>query len=104
MTYFAVTAMDHPPHAMALRDNVRQAHREYVIANAAPVKFVGPFLDQDKNQVGSFYIFESEDEQTVREWLEAEPFVKAGVYASIDIRLFQLGKNQLPARDLSIPN
>lgn len=103
MPYFSVIGLDQPPHAMTLRDSVRQQHRRYVADNEAPVKFVGPFLDEAGNQCGSLYIFEADSQEFIEHWLENEPFVRAGVYASLTIQRFQLGKNQLPPRNLAAP-
>jgi uncharacterized protein YciI len=99
MPLFAVIGLDHPPHAMARRDAVRAEHRAYVRSNDAPIRLVGPLLDGDNNQCGSFYIFEAEDEQAVRAWLAAEPFVNADVYKDIVVRRFQVGLNTLAPQD-----
>lgn len=102
MPYFSVIGIDHPQ-GLALRDSVRQQHRRYVADNQAPITFVGPFLNDAGEQCGSFYIFELEDQAAVEQWLEQEPFVQAGVYTSLTIHRFQLGKNQLPLRNLAAP-
>jgi len=42
----------------------------------SPIRLVGPFLDDSGNQCGSFYIFEADSEDQVRQWLDVEPFVQ----------------------------
>ena len=98
MPLYAVIGLDHPPHSMAKRNSVRQEHRQFVIDNDEVVSLTGPFLDEQGNQCGSFYIFEAENEQEVRDWLDREPFVAAGVYKELIIRRFQVGMNRLPSR------
>jgi len=95
MPLFAAILLDHPPHSMPLRDAHRAEHRAYVRANDGPIRLVGPFLDDADNQSGSFYIFETDSEGAVRDWLAAEPFVAAGVYRDIIVRRFETGMNRI---------
>ena len=95
MPLYSVFCLDHPPHAMAKRDAVRTEHRAYVKANDAPIRFVGVCSDDDGNQCSSFYIFEAENEQEVRDWFAEEPFAKTGVYQHLIVREFMLGLNRL---------
>lgn len=99
MPLFAVIGLDHPPHAMDCRDAARGPHREYVLANDAPIAFVGVMTDDEGNQCGSLYVFEAESEQQVRDWLAAEPFVAAGVYRDVIVRNFMVGMNRLEPQD-----
>jgi len=99
MPLFALIGLDHPPHAMARRDAVRTDHRRYVLSNEATIALVGPFVDDDGNQCGSFYIFDAESDQQVRDWLANEPFIQEGVYADVIIRRFELGMNRLQAQN-----
>jgi len=99
MPLFAVIGLDHPPHAMERRDAVRGAHRAYVVEHDEPIVFVGACIDNDDNQCASFYIFDAESEQQIRDWLANEPFVKQGVYDQLIIRRFLLGVNRLPNQD-----
>lgn len=84
---------------MPLRDVHRTAHRAYVRAKDALIRLVGPFLDDEYNQSGSFYIFEADSEDTVRAWLAGEPFVAAGVYRDIIVRRFETGMNRIEEQD-----
>ena len=61
--------------------------------------FVGPLLTESGGQCGSFYIFEAEDEQHVRDWLSNEPFCTAGIYERVVIRRFFVGYNRLPMQE-----
>lgn len=99
MPLYAVICLDHPPHSGEKRDAARVAHREYVVANDAAIKLVGPLLDQDGNQCASFYLFETDTKQDVHDWLEKEPFVQSDVYRDVIVREFFVGKSTLPFQD-----
>lgn len=99
MPLFAAICLDHPPHSGDLRDKFRDPHRAYVVANDAPIRLVGPLLDDAGNQCASFYLFEAATAQDVRDWLAEEPFVQGGVYQDVIVREFFLGKNDLPLQD-----
>ena len=88
--------LDHPPHSGEKRDAFRLDHREYVLANEAAIRLVGPLLDDVGNQCASIYLFEADSAQEVRDWLAQEPFVRNGVYQDLIVREFFLGKNALP--------
>ena len=60
-------------------------------------------LDDDNNQCGSFYLFEADSEQSIREWLAKEPFYQTGVYAQVVIRRFYLGFNGLAPQPWPVP-
>jgi uncharacterized protein YciI len=99
MPLFAVIGLDHPPHAMARRDAARAEHRRYVVENDERIVFVGVCTDEDDNQCASFYVFDAESEQQVRDWLAQEPFVQGDVYGQLIVRRFLMGVNRLGAQD-----
>lgn len=99
MPHFLVFGLDHPPHSMPLRDASRAAHRAYVLENDDPIRLAGAMVDADNNQCGSVYSFEADSVETVRRWLDQEPFVKEGVYESIKIVQWTPALNRLPAAD-----
>ncbi len=85
MPHFAAIGFDHPPHSMKLRDKVRPAHRRYVLDNDAKILMTGAMIDDAGNQCGTIYVFDVAGEQEVWDWLNAEPFYAAGVYASVRV-------------------
>jgi len=99
MPLFAAVLLDHPQHAPALRAEHRAAHRAHVRANDAPIRLVGPFLNDDGEQCGSFYLLEAADEAEARAWLAGEPYVSAGVYRDMVVRRFDTGMNRLAPQD-----
>ena len=94
MPLFFAIGYDHPPHMMALRDELRAAHRQYVmIDRTEPIRFAGAMLDDKGNQCGSTYVMEAGSAQEIMDWFKTEPFYAAGVYKSVDIRPWGLGYN-----------
>jgi uncharacterized protein YciI len=96
MKLFLAIAFDHDPNSFELRDKHRDEHRVYVRSNDRAIRLVGPMLDDDNGQRGSFYVFEAESADEVRAWFEKEPFYRGGVYRELIIRAFFVGKNELP--------
>jgi len=99
MPQFMVFATDHPPHSMPLRDATRDAHRRYVLDNDSRITLAGVMLDDAGNQCGSVYSFSAASAAEVQAWLDAEPFVKAGVYAEIRIARWSPVLNHLRQSD-----
>ena len=47
----------------------------------------GALLTPDKQSaLGSMLIFEAETEEEVREWLAADPYAKAGLFESVELK------------------
>ena len=99
MPLYAAICFDHPPHALALRDHVRAAHRAYVLDNAAPIRCAGAMRDADSNQCGTIYVFEAMSEADVRAWFAVEPFHAAGVYESVRVAIWSPAFNVLTTCD-----
>jgi uncharacterized protein YciI len=86
---------------MDQRNTFRAAHRSYVIGNDQPIMLAGAFLD-GIDQCGSLYIFEAQDEEQVRQWLEKEPFVRNGIYRDLFIRRFEPGLSRMALHEWPI--
>lgn len=91
---YVVWASDAPGKG-ALRLRVREAHRARLRAPAPhPVKVLqaGPTLDAAGAEMnGSLLVVEAESLAAVRAFIEEDPYVQAGVYASVEIRPWRLG-------------
>jgi len=96
MPHFLVIALDHEPHSMTLRKEQRSDHRGYVLANDVAIRLAGAMTDGAGNQCGSLYSFEAESADAVRKWLDAEPFCRSDVYASVRIVEWNPALNRLP--------
>jgi uncharacterized protein len=84
---FAFTGMDKPGH-LQVRMDARPDHVAFLTElNAKGVlKFAGPFLDGDGKPYGSLVTIEAADIDAAREIFAADPYAKAGLFATSDIR------------------
>ena len=85
MKHFAAIGFDHPPHSMKLRNESRPDHRRHVLLNDRDLMMTGAMMDGAGNQCGTIYVFRAETAGDVWNWLRAEPFYKAGVYAAMHV-------------------
>jgi uncharacterized protein YciI len=84
---FAFLCKDKPDHLQVRLDN-RPAHVEHLNAlNAAgTLKFAGPFLGDDGKPTGSLVVVEAADKEAAEKLAAADPFAKAGLFESVDIK------------------
>lgn len=74
------------PDALELRRAHRQAHIDYW-HKAESIRIGGPFTSEDgETMSGSLLIVEAADRAAADELIANDPFVKVGLFASIDIR------------------
>ncbi len=84
---YAVTAID-KPNALETRLANRAAHLEY--AAALPLAIGGPmFADDGTSMIGSLLVIEAEDRAALDALLAADPYAKAGLFASVTVRPFK---------------
>jgi uncharacterized protein YciI len=69
------------PGALPVRTANRQAHLDY-IATTGLVEMAGPLLDSDGGMCGSLVILNVASMQAARDWAEADPYARAGLFAS----------------------
>jgi uncharacterized protein len=93
---FVITWID-KKNSLALRLSVREAHLAYA-RDTGRIKLGGPFLDTDGQMCGSLMIVEAPDIETVKAWHAADPYVKAGLFASSDIRPWKATVNAVEAK------
>ena len=86
--HFVALCLD-KPESLAIRQEHRAAHLAYLAANANFVKLGGPFLDSAGQMCGSMLIFSCPDESSARALLAGDPFLKAGLFASVELRPFR---------------
>lgn len=87
MPLFALTCLDKPG-ALDVRMGAREAHLAWV--KTQPAKLGGPFLDDQGQMAGSLMIIEVEDLAAAKAFNAADPYTKAGLWASVDIRPFRI--------------
>ena len=84
---YAVTALD-KPNALEIRLANRDAHLAY--AATLPIAMGGPMLsDNGQSMVGSLLVIEAEDRAALDAILAADPYAKAGLFASVTVRPFK---------------
>lgn len=77
------------PGASELRQRVRPEHKAYLAAVADRIAFAGPFTTDDGQQMlGSLLAIDFESREAAQAWLTAEPFTRAGLYASTSVHAF----------------
>ena len=93
MPLFVLSCID-KPNALQARLNAREAHLAY-IAETGLVRLAGPFLTEGGDPAGSLMIVEVEDLAGARSFSANDPYVKAGVFESVDIRPFRVTVGKL---------
>jgi len=95
MPHFAIHALDKPD-ALSLRLEHYADHRAFVEAEAShgvAVVFSGPLQSDDGEvMVGSLFIVDAPDRDTVQRFIEADPFQRAGVWGVVQINRFHKRK------------
>jgi len=92
---FVLSAIDKPD-ALQLRMATRQAHFDYAMGSDV-VKLGGPFLDANGDMAGSMIIFEAADMEAAKRWHANDPYTKAGLFASSEIRPWKATANRCGA-------
>ena len=92
---FAITSMDKPG-ALPLRMATREKHLAY-IGETGVAKIGGPFLDEAGGMTGSFIVIDVADMAAAKAWAGNDPYAKAGVFASSDIRPWRMTVNHCGA-------
>jgi uncharacterized protein len=69
------------------RMSAREAHLAYVRTMPPGfIKLAGPFLGPTGEMCGSMFIFEAEAREAIDTYFTKDPYVLAGLFASLDIR------------------
>ena len=86
---FAITCIDKPDH-MDVRLSNRAAHIEYLKAKADMVRFAGPFTSDDgETMIGSMLVVEAADRAGAEDLAAGDPYARAGLFQSADIRAWK---------------
>ena len=70
--------------ALQVRLDNRAAHLDYIAATGV-VEMAGPFLDAGA-MMGSLVVLNVDDLAAAQDWAAGDPYAKAGLFASVDIR------------------
>jgi uncharacterized protein YciI len=84
---FALNCKDRPG-KLQLRLDTRPAHVAHLNdLNARGVlKFAGPYLDGDEKPCGSLVVIDAADAAAARAIADSDPFAKAGLFETVDIK------------------
>lgn len=82
---YALLCNDKPGH-LQVRLDTRAAHLDYLNGLGDRLKFAGPFLGDDAKPNGSLVVIDAADVAGAREIAANDPYAKAGLFASVDIR------------------
>ena len=82
---FALICTDQPA-SLGLRMSVRPDHLKYLESLGAAVRLAGPFTDDNGQPIGSLVIIEAADRAAAAAMAEADPYARAGLFVSVDIR------------------
>lgn len=88
MPLFAVTYIDKPEGA-PIRAAVEKEHQAYFRNSGVVMRLAGPFLDEQDQVRGALLVLEFEDLAAAQAFSDDDPFTKAGLWASVDIRRFK---------------
>ncbi|WP_114008239.1 YciI family protein [Cohaesibacter intestini] len=83
--HFYVTCTDKDG-ALETRMANREAHLAFVAENTDTIKIGGPFLSEEGAMLGSMLICEADDKESLEAFLANDPYAKAGLFASVEIR------------------
>jgi uncharacterized protein YciI len=88
MALFVLTCIDKPG-SLALRMATREAHFAYA-RETGVIRLGGPFLDANGDMAGSLIVMEAEDLAAAEAWGQGDPYRKAGLFQSVDVRPWRL--------------
>ena len=84
--HFVIYCLDKADHAHVRGEN-RPAHVEFLKSHADKIVAAGPLLSDDgESMVGSTLIMEFGDRAEAESWAAADPYAKAGLFQSVNIR------------------
>jgi uncharacterized protein YciI len=89
MATFVLTCLDHPNN-LERRMGAREAHLAYVKEHLSLLKLAGPLLDDAGQMAGSMFILDVADKAAVEAFNAADPYTKAGVFASVTIQAMKI--------------
>ena len=74
------------PGSGELRQTMRPEHVAYLKSLGASLKAAGPFTDEEGKPTGSLVIVEAENRNTAGKIADSDPYAKAGLFRSVEIR------------------
>lgn len=84
MPIFAISARDKPD-SLELRRSTRDSHLVHLRALGGRLHAAGPLLDESGDPCGSLIVAEMANAAAAREFADADPYAKAGLFAVVDV-------------------
>lgn len=89
--FFVATCIDKPDH-LQTRLDARPQHLAYLNGLGGRLKIAGALLGSDnQTPIGSMLIFDVADEKAALAIVADDPFAKAGLFASVDVKAWRQG-------------
>lgn len=86
MSLYVLICTDKPD-SLPLRMATREAHLAFVKASTnVAVRLGGPFLSPEGVMIGSMLIVEASSPEDVADFVKNDPYGKAGLFQSVDVR------------------
>lgn len=83
---FAIVNLDKPG-GLDLRMKTRETHRAYLEEAGKALVLAGPLIaDDGETMIGSLLIYEAESLDAARAFAAGDPYAKAGLFASSEVR------------------
>ncbi|PPR62621.1 MAG: hypothetical protein CFH10_00771 [Alphaproteobacteria bacterium MarineAlpha4_Bin2] len=83
---YAIFSQDKPD-ALQLRNETRPKHREFLATQSDLLLMAGPIIDDaGSGGIGSLTVLNTEDRVIARNFAEADPYFRVGLYESVVIR------------------
>jgi uncharacterized protein YciI len=90
--FYAMIAKDKPGSAEK-RAATRPVHLEHLKAMGEKLVLAGALMGQDGNPEGSVLVYEAETLEAATAVLTADPFVKEGIFGSVEIKPWRIAIN-----------
>jgi uncharacterized protein len=86
--HFTVYCLDHEG-MVERRREYYDAHKAYLATSPVKTLISGPLLAADgETMIGSFFLYDGDDLGEVVRFIRDDPFNKAGIWGSVDVRPF----------------
>lgn len=82
---FALLCTD-KPNSLNVRMETRPAHLAFLEGLGAALKAAGPFVDDEGKPTGSLVIIDAESRSAAEAIAAADPYAKAGLFTSVEIK------------------
>lgn len=88
MPLFILNARD-KANSLPLRMENRAAHLEWAASFRDVIRMAGPVFAEDGTSfAGSVFVLDMENLQAVKDWASEDPYAKAGLFETVEIKHF----------------